>query len=396
MSIVQSFQMAIKNIATSKFRSLLTMLGIIIGVAAVIIIVGLGNGVEIYMTSAFQSLGTNLLTVNISGRGSTRSISVDEIYTLIERNPDLLQSVSPTVAVSGTVKIGSESVGTTKATGVSEDYARMKDYSLKAGRFLEYVDILTRQKVCVIGSYLAKEYFNNNAVGETLRIGENTYSIVGVLSEKAESAAASSDDAIYLPYSVAAKLSRTGINTYNIAVTSQNTVTQAKELVEDALYKVFGSDTAYRVISMAEMLSTMTSMINIVVLVLGTIAAISLVVGGIGIMNIMLVSVSERTKEIGIRKALGAKQRNIMEQFVIEAGTTSGLGGVIGIVFGYVLSSVGSQVLSAVVSTEITITPSGSSVLTAFAVSVTIGIVFGYLPARKAARLNPIEALRYD
>lgn len=396
MSIVQSFQMAIKNIASNKLRSLLTMLGIIIGVAAVIIIVGLGNGVENYMTSAFQSLGTNLLTVSISGRGSSRSISVDDIYAIVEKNPDLLQSVSPTVAVSGTVKIGSESITTTKATGVSEDYAVMKDYPLQTGRFLEYVDVLTRQKVCVIGSYLAKEYFNNNIAGETLRIGENTYSIIGVLTEKAASAAGSTDDAIYLPYSVAAKLSKTGINTYTLAVTSQNTVSQAKKLVEDALYKVFSSDKAYRVVSMAEMLSTMTSMVNIVVLVLGAIAAISLVVGGIGIMNIMLVSVSERTKEIGIRKALGAKQRNIMEQFVIEAGTTSGFGGLIGIVLGYTLSSLGSKVISSVAATDIVITPSTSSVLTAFAVSVTIGIVFGYLPARKAARLNPIEALRYD
>ncbi|HZW49101.1 MAG TPA: FtsX-like permease family protein [Bacillota bacterium] len=314
--------------------------------------------------------------------------SVSYTYYTVTKQ-DLVSSISSSGAL-----LPADSYKVT--TLVSEDYAVMKDYPLQTGRFLEYVDILTRQKVCVIGSYLAKEYFNNNIAGETLRIGENTYSIIGVLTEKAASAAGSTDDAIYLPYSVAAKLSKTGINTYTVAVTSQNTVSQAKKLVEDALYKVFSSDKAYRVVSMAEMLSTMTSMVNIVVLILGAIAAISLVVGGIGIMNIMLVSVSERTKEIGIRKALGAKQRNIMEQFVIEAGTTSGFGGLIGIVLGYTLSSLGSKVISSVAATDIVITPSTSSVLTAFAVSVTIGIVFGYLPARKAAQLNPIEALRYD
>ena len=396
MNLLQSFQMAIKNIASNKLRSLLTMLGIIIGVAAVTVIVGLGNGMENYMTESFQSMGTNLLTVNVKGRGSSRSISVDEMYTLAAENPDLLQSVSPLVSVSGTVKIGSDSISTTSISGVGEDYAAMKDYSLQSGRFIEYIDILNRHKVCVIGSYLAKEYFNNNALGETLRIGQNTYTIVGILSEEAASEESSSDDVIYLPYSVAAKLSWMGINSYTFSVTTEETVSEAKALIENALYKVFGSDSAYTVISLSEMLTTMSSMLDAVVLILGAIAAISLVVGGIGIMNIMLVSVSERTKEIGIRKALGAKQRNILEQFVIEAGTTSGLGGLVGVALGYALSTIGTTLITSMLDTDITIAPSTSSVLIAFAVSVSIGILFGYLPAQKAARLNPIEALRYD
>ncbi len=396
MNLLQSFQMAIKNIASNKLRSLLTMLGIIIGVAAVTVIVGLGNGMENYMTESFQSMGTNLLTVNVKGRGSSRSISVDEMYTLAAENPDLLQSVSPLVSVSGTVKIGSDSISTTSISGVGEDYATMKDYSLQSGRFIEYIDILNRHKVCVIGSYLAKEYFNNNALGETLRIGQNTYTIVGILSEEAASEESSSDDVIYLPYSVAAKLSWMGINSYTFSVTTEETVSEAKALIENALYKVFGSDSAYTVISLSEMLTTMSSMLDAVVLILGAIAAISLVVGGIGIMNIMLVSVSERTKEIGIRKALGAKQRNILEQFVIEAGTTSGLGGLVGVALGYALSTIGTTLITSMLDTDITIAPSTSSVLIAFAVSVGIGILFGYLPAQKAARLNPIEALRYD
>ncbi len=397
MNFFQSFRLAIQSIMKSKVRAFLTMLGIIIGVGAVTVIVGMGNGMENYISSSFESMGTNLITVSIQGRGSSRTVDVDDMYALVKENPDVLAYVSPTVSVSGTVKIDSEEPESTTITGVGEDYCAIKRYSIAEGRFLQYVDILRRQKVCVVGSYLAATYYDNDALGKTLKVNGNTFTIVGVLNAEADSEEASTDDAVYIPYTNAAKMSWTGaISSYAFSGTTENSIDEGVTIIENALYKVYESEDYYTVISMTEMLDSMTAIIDVVVMVLGAIAAISLVVGGIGIMNIMLVSVTERTREIGIRKSLGAKQRDIMRQFVIEAATTSALGGVIGIGVGYLLSSIASSIIMTLMDTEISVVPSTTAVIGAFSVSVAIGIIFGYLPAKKAAKLNPIDALRYD
>jgi len=397
MNFFQSFKLAIQSIMKSKVRAFLTMLGIIIGVGAVTVIVGMGNGMENYISSSFESMGTNLITVNIQGRGTSRSVDVDDMYALVKDNLDVLAYVSPTVSVSATVKIGSEEPDSTTVTGVGEDYGAIKRYSISNGRFLQYIDILRRQYVCVVGSYIASNYYSGNAIGQTLKINGNAFTIVGVLNEEDDSTSGSTDDAIYIPYSNAAKMSWAGtISNYSFSGADEENIDGAVTLIENSLYKVYESEDYYTVTSMTSMLDNMTSIINIVVMVLGAIAAISLVVGGIGIMNIMLVSVTERTREIGIRKSLGAKQKDIMQQFVIEAATTSALGGISGIGVGYLLSSIASKVITTLMSTEISVSPSIGAVLGAFSVSVAIGIIFGYLPARKAARLNPIDALRYD
>ncbi|MEL7565870.1 MAG: ABC transporter permease [Dehalobacterium sp.] len=397
MNFAETFQLAIKNILSSKVRSLLTMLGIIIGVAAVIVIVGMGNGMENYMTSQFQSMGTNLLTVNIMGTGSSNNISVNDMYALVEKNPKYLTDVSPVVTVKGSVKIGSETLDKTSVTGVGETYDNMKQYEIQEGRFIQYVDILNRNKVCAVGSYIADDWFNGNAVGKSLKINGSTFTIVGVMAEESESEEGGTDDTVYLPYTTAAILASTGtISSYTFEMASEDNVSDTKAIIEDALYDVYRTDDAYSIISMSEMMDMMSSMINIVVTVLTAIAAISLAVGGIGIMNIMLVSVSERTREIGIRKSLGAKQSSIMRQFVIEAAATSALGGIAGIGFGYIFSFIATEVITKMLSTNIQVTPSIGAVLEAFTVSVAIGIIFGYLPAKKAARLNPIDALRYE
>ena len=396
MSILESFSLAVKNILSSKTRTLLTMLGIIIGVAAVIVIVGLGNGLEQYMTDSFSGLGTNTLTVSVSSRGSTRSLSVDEMYDIVEENSDYLDLCSPTVTMLGLAKVGSETLDSTTTQGVSEDYLDIAGVEVSSGRGLQYSDMATRAKVCAIGAYIDRAYFGGSAVGQTMRIYGTTFTIVGVLAQQDEDLEeGGSDDCIYLPYTTASRISGE-VSSYVITMKDENYIDQSVAALENALYEVFSSDDYYTVTSMAEMVETMTSMINILVGVLAGIAAISLVVGGIGIMNIMLVSVTERTREIGIRKSLGAKERYIMQQFVIEAASTSALGGVTGILLGDLLSVAASVVATRLMGENLSVSPTLAAVAAAFGISVGIGILFGYLPAKKAAVLNPIDALHYD
>lgn len=399
MKLTEAFQLALKNIRGSKMRTFLTMLGIIIGIAAVIVIVGLGNGLENYMRASFSEMGTNTLVVSIMGRGSSRSISEKQMYDLVAENPDYLDQISPMVSLSDAVKIGTESLSSTSVTGVSEDYFNMKGYTVFAGRGLQYVDVSQRRNVCVVGNYLNEIYYGGNAVGQTIRLNGRGFTIVGVMTQETDGdmEEGGTDDCVFLPYTTAARISYTGvINSYTLTVVDENQASACVAIVENALYEVFEDSDAYRVVSMAEMLDTMNSMVNVMIGILAGIAAISLVVGGIGIMNIMLVSVTERTREIGIRKALGAKERYIMQQFVIEAATTSALGGVLGIIVGYGLSSIATIIVSALMEDSMTVSPSMGAVLGAFSISTFIGIVFGYLPAKKAARLNPIDALHYD
>ncbi len=397
MSILETFGLALQNIWASKVRTLLTMLGIIIGVTAVIVIVGLGNGMQNYMRDSFASLGTNQLTVMISGRGSSRSISVDEMYQLVEDHASLLEGLSPTVSVMGQIKVDTETLSSS-VTGVGEDYLDMKGLTLAQGRGIQYADISERRAVCVVGAYVAREYFQNNAVGQILRVNGRKVSIVGVLEQQEEDMdEGGSDDCLYLPYSTASRLFSGGqVSNYMVTVADEDRINDAQTVLEDALYAVFGDSDSYTVSNMAAALETMNSMIGMVITILALIAGISLLVGGIGIMNIMLVSVSERTREIGIRKALGAREGVILRQFVIEAATTSGLGGLFGIALGYLLSRVATVVITNLTETAITVSPSLAAVAMASGISIAIGVLFGFLPARKAARLNPIDALRYD
>ncbi len=397
MNVMESFKMAVGNIRTSKMRSFLTMLGIIIGVAAVIVIVGMGNGMEIYMTEQFESMGTNTLTVSIYGRGTGRTVTDEDMYDIVERNSGALELLSPTVTMQSPAKIGTDTITSTSITGVSEDYFTIKDYDVAMGRGLQYVDMLKRSRVCVVGTYLNQEYFGGNALGQTIKIGGTPFTVVGILNEIGDSTEYSSDNAIFVPYTTAARLSNMGtISSYTVTVTDVNNSTWSKGVLEKELFDIFEDENAYTVISMAEILDLMTQMLDVMIAVLAAIAAISLVVGGIGIMNIMLVSVSERTREIGVRKALGAKERYIMSQFVIEAATTSAIGGAVGILFGEGLSSLATAIIVAALDTDLAVTPSAGSIALAVGISVAIGILFGYLPAKKAARLNPIDALRHD
>ena len=396
----ETFHQALKNIASNKFRTLLTMLGIIIGIMAVILIVGLGNGMTQSMRDAFSSMGTNTLTVSVPGFGS-RTVDVDEMYALADENTDLFEGVSPVVNLTGSVKVGSATLDQTSASGVSEDYLEMSGYTVSKGRGLQYLDMDDNKKVCVVGAYIERVGYGGNALGQTIKVGADQYTIVGVLEARVSdlsSQEGGDDDVVFVPYTTAlrAAMSRTA-NSYTFTLVDEDQASEGKAVIEQTLTELFHSSDGFMVMSMSEMLDTMTSMVNMVIMVLTVIAGISLLVGGIGIMNIMMVSVTERTREIGIRKALGAKERYILALFVIEASMTSALGGVIGIVLGYLVSAAANQVLPLLLTDmDLTISPSPSSVAVAFGISAGIGILFGYLPAKRAARLNPIDALRYD
>jgi len=398
MEIKQSFLLAIKSLATSKVRALLTMLGIIIGVAAVIVIISLGDGMQKMMNDEFESLGANLIQVMVYGSGSSRTASPEDMYRLVDDNPDYLRAVSPSVTVGGvSVRSERESFTPGSITGVGEDYLSIRGLTLESGRFLMYVDVLRQQKVCVIGSYLNEQYFDGNGLGQRIGVGGYHYTIVGVLSESAESRRGSNDDVLILPYTNAMRLAGSQVSTYMFTGASKDTASVSRSIIERRLEQIYGDDERYMVITSAEMLDMMNTMMNTMMVVLVAIAAISLLVGGIGIMNIMLVSVSERTREIGIRKSLGAKRRDIRSQFIIEAGTTSAIGGVIGIGLGLLMANVAGVLISGLDGAEgFTAVPSLTAIAVAFGVSVGVGIIFGYLPANKAAKLNPIDALRYD
>lgn len=392
--MLQSFKLAIKSIRSNKMRSFLTMLGIIIGVASVIILVSLVNAYMSYMTESFASLGTNQISVNMINL-SSRSVSVDEMYEFYEEHTDLFDHMTPMVSVSTTVKHNSDTMSSTSVSGVSEDYLAIKDYDLVQGRNIQYSDITSRQKVCVIGYYVASELYGSpeKAIDETIKIGGYAYRVVGVVERQDEDDLedGGTDDFVWLPYSCAVKMARNAnINNYTFTIIDLTTASEATALIENFLYETFKDDDLYNVTAMSEMLDSLNSMIAMVSAGLGGIAGISLLVAGVGVMNIMLVSVTERTREIGIRKALGARKSVILQQFVIEAAVQSAMGGIIGIIIGSIATTTVGKLAG------LNATPTPMAVIVSFSVSVAIGLFFGYMPARRAASLNPIDALRSE
>lgn len=392
MNIKQAFTLAVKSLISSKMRSFLTMLGIIIGVGAVIIIVSVVNGMTKDVIDRFESMGATTITVSVMGRGGNRTVDVDDMQNLVHDNPEYLEAMSPSVTVAGaTAKKDENNIELASCLGVNEYYTDIKSLSITNGRNLCNIDCTERLKNCVIGTYVAKELFGSlNVVGDTIKVNGTTFNIVGILEETGDSEEGGADDIVLIPYTSAQRLSDSfTMGSYTFNAKSKDVADEAQQFIDSYLQGVFSNTNAYRVSNMSSMIDEVNEMTSSMSLVLACVAGVSLLVGGIGIMNIMLVSVTERTREIGIRKSLGATPWDIMSQFVVEAVTTSCLGGAIGVLLGIV----GSYAAKFFNMTAVLSVP---AMLIAFSVSAIIGIAFGYFPAKKAARLNPIEALRYD
>lgn len=383
--------MAFSSLVSNKMRSFLTMLGMIIGVGAVIAMISLMDGMIGYTMDSFSDMGADTITVSLTGKGS-KQLTDEQMYEFVETHTDAFSKLSPSASLMATVRKGSTSIKNESVTGVSESYVDIQSLKVSKGRFLAYADMLSRSKVCVIGTYVCNELFDGaDPVGETIKIGADSYEVIGLLEEKGDSTKYSQDDVIYAPYTLVSRAAGSANPSgYTLKMTDSDNSTAAQQELEDYLYDFYRDKDCYMVTNMASLLDIMSNMIGVMEKILIGIAGISLLVAGIGIMNIMLVSVSERTREIGIRKSLGAKQKDIMKQFVIEAAVLSTLGGGIGIAIGGAATAMLGKVIG------LSCAPSLKAVAIAFGVSAGIGILFGYMPAKRAARLNPIDALRSE
>jgi putative ABC transport system permease protein len=390
MRFTKLIKVAISSVWNNKMRSFLTMLGIIIGISSVIILVGMGEGTKKQVTEQIEKLGTNLITVSITGNRNN-AITEEELDDL--KTKPGIKEIAPSLS-QGNVNIKSgDTTETTTLEASTPNYADIRKLTISAGRFIAQRDIDNRFKVLVIGPETAQNVFGTtNVVGETMYVNGIEFTIVGVLKSEGTSSMGSNDDRIILPLSTAQRLLKTSdIRTFYIEAENKDKVNEAMGYLQLFLNKKYNNDTrSFRVMNQTSLLETASSTTQSMTTMLSGIAAISLVVGGIGIMNIMLVSVIERTREIGIRKAIGAKRRTILSQFLIEAATISSLGGITGVFIGYLGSYLGSKYFSTV------IVISGNIVLAAFAFSVLVGVVFGIYPASKASKLNPIDALRFE
>ncbi len=401
----ESFRMAITALMANKLRSLLTMLGIIIGVGAVIAMVSVGMGVRSNVQSSIASLGSNMLVVSpgSSGRGGVRG-AAGSMTTLKYEDCNAIRDkvkgidyVSPTVSRSYQAVNGNQNWNTT-VYGVTPEYMHIRSLEISTGSFVGKTDLDKRQRVAVIGTTVATNLFGTeNPVGKNIRLNNQPFKVIGVLLSKGQSSMGQDqDDAVYIPLTTAQErmLGITHVQSINVQVTDQNKMDQVQAEIETLLRQrhhiVAGKEDDFNVRNLTSLMETMTQTTTMITLLLGSIAGISLIVGGIGIMNIMMVSVTERTREIGIRKALGATFENIMMQFMIESMVIGIVGGIIGIGCGCVVSSLIAKIGNFV--TVITIAP----IVGSFLFSVGIGLFFGIYPARKAAKLDPIEALRYE
>jgi putative ABC transport system permease protein len=399
----QTLKVSMKAIWAQKLRSLLTMLGVIIGVAAVIALISLARGATASISSKIEGLGSNLITISTTSQAPTLSTSATAATPLLPPGQLTAQealslssvpgvaNVAPIVAGSATFAVG-DTTSSAGLVGTNATYQQIMNYQLAEGRFLNPLDISSDANVAVLGSQEATDLFGAaNPVNNIMTINGIPFKVVGVLASKGSSFGQSEDDFVAIPWTVAESvLGQTNISNIYLSAKTNANMTSLTNRLNLKLLTWLGSANNFSLTTQSQILSTLSSITTTMQDVLGGVAGISLIVGGIGIMNIMLVSVTERTREIGIRKAIGASHGAILLQFLVESLTLAGLGGIIGIAVGTAISNILGHALGT------TTTFSVSTALLAFGFSLAVGLVFGLWPASRAAGLHPVDALRIE
>ena len=407
MHIIDILHETYSALSSNKVRSGLTMLGIIIGISSVIAMVSIGQGAQNSIQASIQSIGSNLLVVSpgatrsfggpSAGRGSARTLTTDDVSAITAQVQNL-KAISPEIA--GRYQVTARGTNSnTSVTGVLPAYITVHNVTVDDGLFISDQQVASRAKVAVIGPTTASDLFGagTEAVGQIIRINGMQFKVIGVTKSKGGTGFGNQDDAVYVPLTSAQLFligSLTYVTSLSISANDSDMMTQAQNDITNLLlarHKISNPANAdFNVLNQADIVSAASGVTSTFTILLAAVAGISLVVGGIGIMNMMLTTVTERTREIGLRKAIGAKRRDINLQFLIEAVALTFIGGFIGVILGW-LVSFGVSYLG-IVQTQVSV----FSILLAFGVSTVIGIVFGYYPARRAAGLNPIDALRYE
>jgi putative ABC transport system permease protein len=407
MTIIDIIEETYSALSGNKVRSGLTMLGIVIGISSVIAMVAIGQGAQGSIQSSIQSIGSNLVLVMPGqqrgagmqvrgGQGSARTLTQEDADAIV-KEITLAKAVSP--ELSGRYQVVSKGTNTnTSVIGTTAAYPTVRNVEIDQGSFITDQNVQSLSKVAVLGPTVLTDLFGEGAtaVGQTIRIKGIEFKVIGATKAKGGSGFSNQDDTIFIPLTTAQRFlaGDTYVTTISVQAESADSMTEIQQQITDLLLQRHHisdpTQADFNIMNQADIIATASSITGTFTILLAAIAGISLVVGGIGIMNMMLTTVTERTREIGLRKAIGAKRKDISMQFLVEAVMLTFIGGAIGVVLGWVISF--GITYSGVLQTQVTL----SSVLMAFGVSAGIGIIFGYYPARRAASLNPIEALRYE
>lgn len=396
--------MAARGLTANKLRSLLTMLGVIIGVGAVIIAIAIGAGSREAVAQSIQRLGTNVLTVRSGqmrmgpvnlGAGSINNLRFEDGEAILKACPSVIR-VCPEVNSGAQIKAGDQNE-TTSVNGVGEDYGPINNHQISSGRFFGASEVLSYKRVAVLGSTVATDLFKSaSPINQTIRIAGQSFLVIGVLQEKGGQGFRNPDLGVYVPVTTAMRrlFGQQNVQAITCQAASLNLMTQAQSEIQKLLRKRHSlapaQENDFSIFSQADLMQAQNAQQDTFSALITWLAVVSLAVGGIGIMNIMFVSVTERTREIGVRKAIGARKRDVLAQFLFEALFISAAGGILGVVLGVA----GAQIVGKSNGWLVSVQP--GTVLLAFSFSVIVGVFFGFYPAYKAANLRPIEALRYE